>query len=306
MRRLIRLCLLLLAFALPAPQTRAEIRSVEWQAPRTFGYVIGDRIDLTVTVMTDRATVLQPASVPRPGPLAYWLDLVSVTVTERDVGAERRHDVRMVVQTFYSALEPKMMEVPSFRLAFLDEGRMLAATVPPWPFLMSPLRALVSQPGDGGLRLQPDSPVPWVPAARARLALGAGGAVSAAALVLLAWNRAWPPFHRRPARPFAAARRAVRPLKRAPAVTPAYEAALLGLHRAFDAAAGRRVFAADLSAFLGANDRFRPASEEIGTFFAASRLVFFAGDPAAAMARLPGPALVALADRLAALERRAP
>lgn len=306
MRRLAGSCLLLLALALAGPPARAEIRSVAWQASRAFGYVIGDRIELTVTVTTDRATELQPASLPRPGQLTYWLDLLSVSVTRRDAGQDRRHDIRLAVQTFYSALEPRMLEVPSFRLGFLTEGRALDVAVPPWPFLVSPLRSLVSQPADGGLRLQPDSPVPWVPVAPARLTLGAGGALSAGALVLLAWNRAWPPFHRRPARPFAAARRAIRRLRRDAATGAAYEAALLSLHRAFDTAAGRRVFATDLPAFLAAHGRFGPASQEIGAFFAASRLVFFAGDPAAAMVHLPGPALAALSDRLAALERRAP
>ena len=52
-------------------------------------------------------------------------------------------------------------------------------------------------------------------------------------------------------------------------------AAQLVLHRAFDATAGRRMFADDLDEFLARHPQFGPLRARIGAFFAESRTAFF-------------------------------
>jgi mxaA protein len=50
---------------------------------------------------------------------------------------------------------------------------------------------------------------------------------------------------------------------------------MLVLHRAFDATAGRRVFADDLDAFISRHQHFLPLRNRIAAFFEMSRAVFF-------------------------------
>jgi mxaA protein len=80
---------------------------------------------------------------------------------------------------------------------------------------------------------------------------------------------------------------------------------LLSIHRAFDTAAGWRVFADDQARFLSQLPRFADGAGDIARFFQASRYCFFGGDVARASAALPPEALHRLAYRLATLERGA-
>jgi mxaA protein len=128
-------------------------------------------------------------------------------------------------------------------------------------------------------------------------------AVSLILLLFVAWQRALWPFAARPARPFA---RSARALRSAMSEDPAkYVAALLALHRAFDTAAGWRVFADDQTRFLTQFPQFADAAADIAHFFEASRYCFFGSDGALASAALPPEALRKVANRLAALERGA-
>jgi mxaA protein len=78
---------------------------------------------------------------------------------------------------------------------------------------------------------------------------------------------------------------------------------MLALHRVIDDAAGRRIFAEDLGAFLSDNAEFASASDSLTHFFATSRAAFFG--VAAAGADLSLAEIVALAKSLATLERSA-
>ena len=132
--------------------------------------------------------------------------------------------------------------------------------------------------------------------------------VSTAAALLafaaLAYDRAWPPFHARPTRPFAQAARRMAKAARAPADEATYIDALLILHRAFDASAGRRVLADDVSLFL----RTKPASEhlkpDVERFFAASRRAFFSARISEAMELMPLADVARLSVSLRTAERR--
>jgi mxaA protein len=76
--------------------------------------------------------------------------------------------------------------------------------------------------------------------------------------------------------------------------------AMLELHRAFDATAGRRVLAADIDGFIEQHKRFGGLKQDIETFFAASRTFFFGPVQDAA---LPLDRLAALGRRLMRAER---
>ncbi|MFK8253002.1 nonribosomal peptide synthetase MxaA [Ancylobacter terrae] len=315
------LALCLLAGLGAAPPALAQVRSVELYAPRPFGHVLGDALPLAVEIELDEAFRLDPASLPRPRAVDYWLDLRDVRLEERGTGGGiRRYVLRLDYQTFYAPLEPKRMDIPPLALAALDGERRVEIRVPGWSFVMSPLREIVASAGSSPMTLRPDIEPGPIPTAGAWRGLAAGIGTATLALLVLAWQMGWGPFGRRRARPFARADRTVRAALHAsvgsvssstashPSSTSldsssTYGKGLIALHRAFDATAGKGLFAEDLPAFFGAHPEFRAAEAEIGRLFAASRRAFFASDLAGALGEMPPAALAALSGRLRAIER---
>lgn len=311
MRAIACAALLLTAMLLlPAPAA-AQLRSVELYAPRPFGWVIGDTIDLTVDIALDAPFRLDPASLPTPRPLDYWLDLREVRLKERGIEAGMQHyTLDLTYQTFYAPLEPKRLDIPALHLAAVDGGRRVEVAVPPWSFLMSPLREIVTTTQGATMALRPDvqpRPIPTSDTLRGLLVTLGCGLLAAG---ILARQMGWGPFDRRRDRPFARAARTVRSelsssasSYTSPYSAPAYRTALLALHRAFDAKAGKGVFAEDLPGFFAAHPAFAAVEAEVRRLFAASRRLFFSEDPSAAARDLPPAELVALARRLRAVER---
>jgi mxaA protein len=286
----------------------AQVRAVDLYAPRPFGYSIGDIVAHRVEIALDEAYRLDPASLPQPHALNYWLELENVRVADHGSdGGARRYTLDLVYQTFYAPLEPKRLDIPALTLSAVNGERRATVTVPAWSFLMSPLREIVATGPGQTMALRPDI-APWlIPTARALHALIATAAVAALALTALVWQMGWWPFNCRPSRPFARAARLVRAaLARSPtsaASASAYRAALLALHRGFDATAGKGVFAEDLPAFFQMHPAFRTLEVEVKRLFNASRSAFFGSDPAGAANELPAEDLITLSRRLRAIER---
>jgi mxaA protein len=284
---------------------RAQAPSVALLAPRPYGYFPGDVISHEAEIVVDRRFRLDPASAPKPGPRAYWLDLRAVEVRENADGGLRRYRLRLEYQTFYAPLETRRLEIPAFVVSLADGEAHIRAEIPAWAFLASPLREIMPPKGEGGAHLRPDVRPAPVNTAGARGALGVSTSVLLLALATLAHGRAWPPFHRRRDRPFARAARALARASRRPVDDAAYGAALLALHRAFDAAAGRRLFADDVDRFLLARPAFERLKPGVERFFAASRRAFFSARIPEAMAFMPMAEVVRLGALLRAAERRA-
>jgi mxaA protein len=280
----------------------AQVRSVEVRVPRGFGYFLGDLLQARVDIALEPGTTVQQASLPRPGPVTYWLDLRDVAV-ERIAGGLR---LRLTYQSFYAALDARRLEVPGFTVALSDEtpgGTTTAqAEIPAWTFGVSPLREVQPEKRDDPADyLQPDGRTRRLdPEPATFAALGLAG-LALPALGLLAWDRAW--FGRRRGRPFA---RAARHLRRLPeAGEEGYREALRRIHRGLDETDGRRLLADDLPVFLDRHPAFRGEGEALARFFEASRRTFFGREVETAREIWPWPELQAAARRLAAAERRA-
>ena len=298
-----------LAFAgLLLATTPVRAAGVDLYAPRAFGYFIGDTLSLEAVVTLDAGWHLDESALPRPRPVTYWLDLKRLDVkpeTAPDGGP--RYRLTLTYQTFYAPLEPRALTIPAVPLAARrDDARTGDArqtlTIPAWTFVSSPLRELVASQRGNPMALQPDiRPRPYPLAPDARLA-AAAAIVAAVSLVVFAAASGSGPFAGR-SRPFAAALRHIRRLPDLDAPL-GYEDALQLLHRAFDAAAGQRLFGEDAAAFLAARPALGGEARDIDRFFTASRIAFFGDDPNAAMALLPPAGLLDLARRLSAIERR--
>ena len=318
--------LALLALASPAP---AQVRAVDLYAPRPFGYLLGDTIRHTVEITLDAPFTLDPASLPQPRAVDYWLDLRRAELRDDGVReGEQRYRLELTYQSFYAALEPKRLEIPGFTLYARDGDRRVPVAVPAWSFLMSPLREIVSTEQGAVMTLRPDIAPRPIQTEGALRGLIAGGLAALAGLSLIAWQMGWGPFGRRRNRPFAHAARQVRAAiapnrhgsdsssTRGPVSSDtlasssttlhsssAYRQALQALHRAFDATAGQGVFAEDLPAFFAGHAAYRGAESDIRRLFEASRRAFFGSDVLGAEAFFPPTELARLAGRLCAIER---
>ncbi|MFG1348042.1 nonribosomal peptide synthetase MxaA [Xanthobacter autotrophicus] len=299
-------CRLLTAFLLGAALCAAapvRAATVELFAPRPFGYFLGDVITLEAVVTLDPGFRLEPGSLPRPRPVTYWLDLRRAELADLpQVNGARRYRLTLTYQTFYAPLETRGLDIPSVALTARDGDHVLNLTVPAWSFASSPLRSLIAG-GANPMALQPDI-VPRPHPLRADLRRAGGAAALALASVLgLAVLRGWGPFGRRRP-PFSAAARDMRRMLAVPPAAEAYSKALLRLHRAFDAAAGRRLLADDVPDFLAKAPHLATEADTIAHFFHASRVAFFGQGPGLAMGEMTPEALLSLARRLAVAERK--
>lgn len=302
------LAILALCLGLWPTAAAAQIRSIEVRSPRTFGFFLGDLVSSQVDIVVDKGFSIQPASLPSPGPVTYWLDLRDVKIEQTSKGDTSHVRLNLTYQSFYAALDARVMEIPGFTVTVAsgDGGgtTTAGANVPPWSINVSPLRE-VKPPAreDPAEYLRPDGALAPIDTAWHRRAAAAFAALAFLALALLARNRAWWPFHTRPNRAFAGAHGQIRRLTRSPDEDAAYRTALLALHRGLDETDGRRVLADDLPAFLERHPGYRALAPALSAFFSASRLAFFGRETAAARGQWPFATILGTAKDLAAVER---
>ncbi|HEY8333184.1 MAG TPA: nonribosomal peptide synthetase MxaA [Tardiphaga sp.] len=281
--------------------TEAGLHGLRMEEPRNFGYFVGDTIVRHAVLLADADDTLLSASIPTPGPITYWLDLVRADVQERPAGGGRLYRITLVYQNFYVPLDSRKLTIPEWPL------RLAASTavIPAFTFTASPIRELFPEKSGEtvGTFLRPDatpSPISagWLPSW-----LGLCAVMTLLILTLLARHHAWWPFRRRPDRPFTQAARVIARVHDDGVGAVGYREALLALHRAFDAAARRRVLAADVAGFVAQHPEFGACRAAVEEFFQTSRQVFFSGHAADASALMPLPAVKRLAGELANRER---
>jgi mxaA protein len=296
-----RLAIAALISLCAASAAMAAVRSVRVTDPRAFGLFVGDVIERQADVTVDPGDELLDASVPQPGPVTYWLDLVALDVRPTDESGARRYHIDLKYQTFYVPLESKRMTIPPLTLRFKTAAGAAAATIPAFDFTMSPLRELFPEKSDTGsaIVLRPDAKPQLIKTGSVRTGLLASALTVLLAAALIA-------FRKRPRRPFTEAVRRIRHDAGKNGSGVGYRSGLLALHRAFDEVAGKRLLAEDLDRFLASHPDLDLESGEITRFFKSSRSVFFGDDLGSGIATLPPSALSSLAGRLARIERGAP
>lgn len=277
---------------------------VSMELPRDHGWWIGDVLVAAAVIRVDEAYELDPASLPNPRAVTYWLDLRTVGVTDQgSLDGRRTYVIDFEYQTFYAPLEPKRLVVPAVTIGFRSGERHVTATVPPWSFVSSPLREILAPTVPEAIR---DAPRPSVvDTIGLQLRAAASLAVATLSAAAFAWHRNLWPFRRKD-RPFTDAFGEVRRLLHRGADDLRYRRALVALHRGFDRAFGRRMLAPDVEAFLRSRPIFAAHAERIFAFFEASRHAFFGPDAGAAETLLPPDELKRFARALAEIERRRP
>lgn len=303
---MLRAVLALLMLVALVRDTAAEVRAVHTVEPRAFGYFLGDTLVRTIEIETGAEDEIVPASLPRTGASNYWLELRSIDQTSKRHGDGRLHTLNLTYQAFYAPIDPRKQTIPATEIAVRGPNGSETVAIPPFTFLMSPLREIFPEKSGETSEtfLRPDFPVEHRRSGHLGTAALLAAALSALFLALLARDLAWWPFHRRPARPFS---RAVRDVGRALALGGAdgYRAALIALHRAFDTASGQRLLAGDIDVFLAAHPEHDETRLQVERFFSASRSVFFGEAQREGETDLPPTDLRALAAALARQERAA-
>ncbi|MEI2385771.1 hypothetical protein [Breoghania sp. JC706] len=265
--------------------------TVASQAPRVHGWWLGDTLLQHVEIRMPEGVAIEPASLPRPRAVDYWLDLREVSQKETSGGVV----LTFTWQTFYAALEPSRRTVPAHMIR-LSDGREVR--LPGFEFVTSPIRPIMAPSTQDRLRPDPAFQLVATDGDRRRLVLFGTGFVLVAGL--LAYHQAWGPFRTRPVRPFTIAARRISLLPKSET-----QARRQILHRALDDAFGRSLIGAELSIFLKENIKFNPLRNELHVFFEKSDAVFFARsqEPDTEAKARATEEIAALARRLSAIER---
>lgn len=267
-----------LFLAVLARPALANVETIRTFDPRPYGYFTGDIIERSFEIETAGSDTVTPASLPRPGAVSYWLELRAISHSTKVTGNRATHTLNLTYQTFYAPIDPRKITIPETRLTVETAKGAEDVRLPPFTFITSPLREIFPEKSGETSEtfLRPDAP-PQLLATRDTLnATLALAGLSLALLALLARHLSWFPFHKRAARPFSQAARDVEHvLSGTAAGSGAYREAALILHRAFDAAAGERLLAADVPLFIERHPEHRDSRVAIEDFFNVSRALFF-------------------------------
>ncbi len=290
-----------LYFAASSGSLHAKVTQVQVVQPKPAGWILGDVVPVTIYIDSIGST-LQQSSLPEPGPLNYWLDLRSIDVAQSKLGEGTRYTLTLNYQTFYVPLDVNQREIPALDVLFSEGAQSESVRIAPQVFFMSPLRGVAHSGTSVSDQIQPDAPALQINEKRLwTIATGLGLLALGLLLALAVHYSIWP-FHRRRARPFAKAYRAIKKQLRE-SNSESYRGSLIQLHRAFDTWNEGRLLSNDVPDFVRQRPGLKSLQNEIELFFTASARTFFGNDQQQPLTELTGPGLLRIAKQLAAAER---
>ncbi|MGO3123746.1 MAG: hypothetical protein ACTIKR_06950 [Advenella sp.] len=290
-----------LYFAASFGSLHAKVTQVQVVPPKPAGWILGDVVPVTIYIDSIGGT-LQQSSLPEPGPLNYWLDLRSIDVAQSKSGEGTRYTLTLNYQTFYVPLDVNQREIPALDVLFSESSQSESVQIAPLVFYMSPLRGVAQSGTSVSEQIQPDAPAWQIGEKRLRAVATGLGLLALGLLLALAVHYAIWPFHRRRARPFAKAYRAIKKQARA-SDSESYRHSLIQLHRALDTCNEGRLLSSDVPDFVRQHPGLKPLQNEIELFFAASARTFFGNDQPVALTELTRSGLLRIAKQLATAER---
>lgn len=262
---------------------------------RSTGLQVGDLLERRLLVKVAQPYQLAASALPLKGELHDGIELADIHLEKQAAEAATLYTLSMRYQVFATATTPAILQLPAMQIALNGGPEALTIKVPAWRFWFSPLAVADIRLAKAALQPQaPPSPLPlsedylYLAVAIGLLIAGLGG------LIYVHAEGRWLPFM---GGAFARAYRQIRRLPR----SPQHETqALLRLHQAFDQVYGASLFTAGIDDFIAGHPQFRPARDDIATFFSRSGQRLFSGR--STDARLFDE-LLALARRLRHCER---
>ena len=264
-----------------SPLADATVEELTVTTPRAYGYVIGDPIEHRVSLVLRPGFELDAASLPQPGRATRWLSLNEVVLDGEPLSGSTRHTIGFRYQVVNAGPDIAGAGTPPLQLRIVGPGGDLPVVIPAWGFTIGPIVTPVERLPGAPPDLRPALPPPPVPLTTRTARVAALGFLAVALLVLVA--RGW--LRGRLGRGIRghfehAYRQMQRRMKGQPA-HGAYVDTLVEMHAAFNATAGRAVFARDLERFFAEHPGFEPLRVRIEALFAESgRLFYGAGDDA--------------------------
>ena len=262
-----------------SPTANAAVEHLSVKTPRSFGYVLGDTIEHEVSLALDPGFELDIQSIPEPGRVSRWLSLNDVTHEGRNRDGTSRHTIRLRFQVVNAAQSVIGAGTPPLSLRIVGPEDDFPVVVPGWAFTISPMLTPENRtPGrlpDLRPALLPEPASTTMRTAR----VTALGVLVLGLVALIARRHLAGQFGMRTHGHFERAYRRIQHRKRGPEAPAAYADALVEMHTAFNATAGRAVFGHDLERFFLEHPRFKPLREPISALFAESGAVFYGGGP---------------------------
>ncbi len=243
------------------------ITRLDIEQPRSFGYHIGDRFSRDIKLELRAPYVLDTKALPAAGRFSEFLTLDTPRITSSARDGATSYDIRFDYQVVNVGLEAASIAVPHHDLQYSNGQEVLKALIPDTRITVTPLRAK-----DDATLAANTAPARRVFDATALWACATSLVLSVLGLVFMhgrlpSWRRA---------RPFMLAFDEVRAAQRRGWRDEDYTAALRAVHRAFNATAGRTVFADALTEFFHEHPAYAGLHAPLTEFFARSRGFFFA------------------------------
>lgn len=242
---------------------------------RHFGIVTGDIIEQRFHIVTDRETALSQSSLPTPGAINYWLDLVNVDYQQANQGKHREHLVTIRYQTFYAPLDVRRLTIPPQELMFLYQDRVIPVSLPTWDFYMSPIKEIAPRAVGASATetafMQPDI-IPHTIDTRDKSTITWLSVLLVTCLTLFGLNNG---IFGISYSPFANARRRIKKLARdnnPQTILSAYRE----VHLAFNRYAGQALFSHQIGDFLNNHPEFMRLGNAIDEFYKKSEKILFA------------------------------
>ena len=272
---------LLVAAAGVSPPAGAAVEKLEMTTPRPFGYVIGDTIEHRVSLVLDPGFELDPDSIPEPGRAGRWLALNASVLESDERNGTTRHSILLHYQIVNAAHSVIGAGTPPLSLRVLGPEGDLPVVIPAWGFTFGPIVTPEDRTAGRPPSLRPALPPPPFETDVREVRVAALGLLALVLIVLIVRERLAGRFAARSGRHFDRAWRRLRRRSRQSNPADAFTQALVEVHAAFNATAGRAVFEHDLGRFFVEHPRFEPLRTPIEAFFAESGKLLYGRSEAA-------------------------
>jgi mxaA protein len=251
---------------------------VEQNPTRDAGYVVGDKLERTITLTIKKPFQLVKESLPIVGYEHRYrgqisgIELTDIDVAEDENSTNTQYVIHLTYQVFTVSklAKPAILRGEIVKIRNTTNKDLWQYRIPHFNFRISPLSVFGSvnlkqelSPFIEPLKISDQQPRQYL-----TIAAGVLGA-SLLGLLYILGTHTWLP---RMGGAFAKAYRAIRKTDHS---TEGLKQALTSLHQAINKTAGHSVFAQTVDAFLAEKPAYQSVKTEIAAFFSLSKNIFF-------------------------------
>lgn len=251
---------------------KADEVHVQASQPRAFGYFVGDIIESSVEITAPEEMDLNLSSLPVTGPINIFLDIKRVQLREEYVQHKKKWFINLEYQNFYPAIDVHELKIPAFNVLIGDQR----VKIPDWFITISPIRQIMTPINESSSNIIIDNiPAIYVEVEGDYYRLVLISLLMIMFFIVVAHDRAWPPFHCRKRRVFNALYNKFINQSKFQNDKMNLSDVYKRIHRAFDIANDGVLMREDLPVFINANPQFKAVELDIYNFFISSSRMFY-------------------------------